>query len=93
MKLADLWSRRSLQDLRGDNPELLHQVVKPFLQNLHQDLIIYREKNIVLAKLSEIDIPGQRFGARAEVECMICHMSLPQGRIVLKYCNEIPALM
>ena len=77
MKLADLWCSDSFKDLasEGYNPVLLHEVVKPFLENLHQEYIIYREKNVSLAKLSDVDITKKRFGARAEVECMISQIT------------------
>lgn len=74
MKLLDLWSNNSYEGLaggEGHNPVLLSDLVKPYLENLYQDLVIYHEKNIVITRLSEIDFTERRFGASAKVEEMI----------------------
>ena len=69
--LANLWDQHG-DLLNGENnPQELFQLVKPYLDNLYDNTIIYHERHIYVAKLKDIVLDEKGFGANAENVGMI----------------------
>lgn len=68
MTLSDLRARYAQDEVSNDldDPALRRELFTPFLTNLHEGKVIYRERFICIVNMHEVETSTERFNALAE---------------------------